>query len=154
MSGLGHIGGELSRQLGRFGPAAGMAELVAAWPAAVGPQIAGQAWPARIARDGTLHVAVSSSVWAFELTQLEPEIRTRLTAALGETAPASIRFAVGRIPESGSDPDPEEKKSAPKVTAEQSAEAERVASSITDRELREVVAKAIAASLADARKAR
>ena len=154
MSGLGHIGGELSRQLGRFGPAAGMADLVAAWPAVVGPQIAMQAWPARMARDGTLHVAVSSSVWAFELTQLEPEIRARLTAALGETAPASIRFAVGRIPESGSDPDQEAKRSAPKVTPEQFAEGERVASSITDRELREAVAKAVAASLADARNAR
>jgi hypothetical protein len=97
---------------------------------------------------------VSSSVWAFELTQLEPEIRSRLTAALGETAPASIRFTVGRIPESGSDSDREAKKSALKVTAEQSAEGERVASAIADRELREAVAKAVAASLADARKAR
>lgn len=154
MSGLGHIGGEVSRQLGRFGPAAGMADLVAAWPDAVGPQIAGQAWPARMARDGTLHVSVSSSVWAFELTQLEPEIRARLTAALGEAAPMSIRFAVGRLPEPGSDPDPEAKKSAPKATAQQSAEAERVASPIADRELREAVAKAVAASLADGRKAR
>jgi hypothetical protein len=154
VSGLGHISGEVSRQLGRFGPAAGMADLVAAWPAAVGAQIAGQAWPARIARDGTLHVAVSSSVWAFELTQLEPEIRSRLTAALGETAPTSLRFTVGRIPESGSDSDQEAKKSALKVTAEQSAEGERVASAIADRELREAVAKAVAASLADARNAR
>ena len=136
MKELGHIAGEVSRQLGRFGPAAGMADLVTAWPAVVGSQIARQAWPARMARDGTLHVAVSSSVWAFELTQLEPEIRTRLTAAVGDSAPSGIRFAVGRIPELGSDPDQEAKKSAPKVTAAQSAEGERVASSIADRELR------------------
>jgi hypothetical protein len=153
VSELGHIGGEVRRELGRFGPAAGMAELVAAWPPAVGPQIADQAWPARLARDGTLHVAVSSSVWAFELTQLESEIRTRLTAAVGELAPARIRFAVGRIPETGSDPEPEAKRSEPKVSAEQFAEGERVASGIADPHLREAVAKAVAASLADARKA-
>ena len=152
MSDFGHIGGEVGRQLGRFGPAAGMADLLAACPVAVGPQIASQAWPARIARDGTLHVAVSSSVWAFELTQLEQEIRARLTAALGELAPARIRFAVGHIPETGSDPETEVKRSAPKVTREQFAEGERVASSIADPHLREAVAKAVAASLADARK--
>ena len=154
MSDFGHIGGEVGRQLGRFGPAAGMADLLAAWPGAVGPQIASQAWPARIARDGTLHVAVSSSVWAFELTQLEQEIRARLTAALGELAPARIRFAVGHIPETGSDPETEVKKSAPKVTGEQFAEGERVASSIADPHLREAVAQAVAASLADARNSR
>ena len=154
MSELGHIGGEVRRELGRLGPAAGMAEVVAAWPSSVGPQIADQAWPARLARDGTLHVAVSSSVWAFELTQLEGEIRARLATAVGELAPARIRFAVGRIPETGSDPAPEAKTSEPKVSAEHFAEGERVASSIEDPRLREAVAKAVAASLAAARNAR
>lgn len=153
MSDFGHIGGEVRRELGRFGPAAGMAELVAAWPGAVGEQIAAQAWPARIARDRTLHVAVSSSVWAFELTQLEGEIRTRLEEALGENAPERLRFAVGHIPETGSDPEPDAKESAPKASAAHRAEGERVASSIEDPGLREAVARAIAASLADARKA-
>ena len=44
------IGENVKRELGRFGPAAGMADLVTAWPAAVGEQIARNAWPARIAR--------------------------------------------------------------------------------------------------------
>ena len=153
MSELGHIGGEVRRELGRFGPAAGMAEIVAAWPAAVGPQIADQAWPSRLARDGTLHIAVSSSVWAFELTQLEGEIHTRLADVVGELAPARLRFAIGRLPETGLDPEPDAKKSAPKVSAEHFAEGERVASAIADPGLREAVAKAVAASLADARKA-
>ena len=153
MSDFGHIGGEVRRELGRFGPAAGMAELVAAWPGAVGEQIAAQAWPARIARDRTLHVAVSSSVWAFELTQLEGEIRTRLEEALGENAPGRLRFAVGHIPETGSDQESDAKKSAPKASAAHRAEGERVASSIEDPGLREAIARAIAASLADARKA-
>jgi hypothetical protein len=153
VSELGHIGREVRRELGRFGPAAGMAELVAAWPAAVGRQIADQAWPSRLARDGTLHVAVSSSVWAFELTQLEAEIRARLAEAVGELAPARLRFAVGRIPETGVESEPDANKSAPRVRAEHVAEGERVASAIADPGLREAVVKAVAASLASARKA-
>ena len=54
------------------------AALADAWPAAVGEQIARNAWPARIARDGTLHVNTSSSAWAFELAQLEAAIREKL----------------------------------------------------------------------------
>jgi hypothetical protein len=151
MSEFGQIGGEVTRQLGRFGPAADMPELVAAWPEAVGPQIAAHAWPARLARDGTLHVAVSSSVWAFELTQLEPEIRGRLAAAVGEKAPPRLRFAVGHIPETGSDPETKVKRSALKVSQALSDEGERIAASIADPELRAAVAKAVAASLAAAR---
>jgi hypothetical protein len=93
-------------------------------------------------------------VWAFELTQLESEIRARLAAAVGELAPARIRFAAGRIPETGSDLEPAAKKSEPKVSAEHFAEGERVASVIADPHLREAVAKAVAVSLADARNAR
>ena len=69
------IGADVKRELGRFGAAGGMADLVTAWPAAVGEQIARNAWPARIARDGTLHVATSSSAWAFELAHLESALR-------------------------------------------------------------------------------
>ena len=68
------IGDEVKRELGRFGSAGRMAELVAAWPAAVGETVAANAWPARLARDGTLHVHAASSTWAFELQQLEAEI--------------------------------------------------------------------------------
>jgi len=150
VTGLEAIGGEVKRELGRFGPAAGMAEVVTAWPEAVGEQIALNAWPARIGRDGTLHVATSSSAWAFELTQLEEEIRTRLSTAVGEAAPARLRFAVGHIPETGSDPEAKEKRTVPKVSEALSAEGERIAASIEDPALREVVARAAAASLATA----
>jgi hypothetical protein len=150
MSGLERIGADVRRELGRFGPAAGMADIVAAWAGAVGEQIAANAWPARISRDRTLHVATSSSAWAFELTQLEGEIRKRLDDAVGESAPDRLRFAVGHIPETGSDPAPKEKRSAPKVSEALSAEGERIAASIEDPALREVVARAAAASLATA----
>jgi hypothetical protein len=150
VSGLERIGADVQRELGRFGPAAGMADIVAAWPGAVGEQIAANAWPARVSRDGTLHVATSSSVWAFELTQLEGEIRKRLGEAVGEAAPGRLRFAVGHIPAPGSDPAPKEKRTVPKVSAALSAEGERIAAAIEDPALREVVARAAAASLATA----
>ena len=60
------LGEEVKRELGRFGPAGGIADLVEVWPAAVGETIARHAWPARVARDGTLHVNTTDSVWAFE----------------------------------------------------------------------------------------
>jgi hypothetical protein len=150
LSGLGHIGDEVGRELARFGPAAGMPDIVAAWPEAVGPQIAAQAWPARVARDGTLHVAVSSSVWAFELTQLEAEIRRRLADAVGAAAPQRLRFAAGHIPGAGSEPAPKQKPSVPNVTQALQAEGERIAAPIGDPALREAVARAAAASLAAA----
>ena len=76
-----------------------MPRIVAAWPAAVGEEVVRNAWPARIARDGTLHVHTSSSVWAFELGQLAPRILERLAAELGEHAPTALRFAPGHLPE-------------------------------------------------------
>jgi hypothetical protein len=151
VSGLGHIGDEVGRELGRFGPAAGMAEIVAAWPEAVGAQIAANAWPARIARDGTLHVATSSSAWAFELTQLEEQVRARLSEFTGDFNPTRLRFAVGTLPEPVSPAAPSEKRTVPEVGPAFRAEGERIAAPINDPELREAVARAIAASLAGAR---
>lgn len=144
------IGEVVRGELARFGPAGAMGDVVAAWPAAVGDGIAANAWPARIARDGTLHVNTSSSAWAFELTQLEAEICRRLGDAVGEAAPERLRFAVGHIPETGSEAAPNEKRTVPKVSAALSAEGQRIAASIEDPALREVVARAAAASLATA----
>jgi len=86
------IGDDVQRELKRFGPLGAMAEIVKAWPAAVGASIARNAWPARVSRDGTLHVATSSSAWAFELGLLEADIRKRLGAALGLFAAAVSAF--------------------------------------------------------------
>ena len=93
------IGDEVQRELKRFGPAEGMTEIVRAWPEAMGDQIARNAWPARISRDGKLHVATASSAWAFELAQLEPKLLERLSEALGGVTPAGLRFAPGKLPE-------------------------------------------------------
>src|SRR3954465_15658289 len=91
-----------NQELSRFGAQGAMPEVVEAWPDAVGPMVAANAWPARIARDGTLHVNTSSSSWACELGQLGPEIESRLAEKLGEKAPKAVRFAVGHLPEPAS----------------------------------------------------
>ena len=143
------IGDDVRRQLDRFGPQGAIADVVAAWPAAVGDSIARNAWPARIARDGTLHVATSSSAWAFELGLLAEELRGRLAEALGEKAPAQLRFAPGRLPEGAAPEEPAEARNrAPKVTEQHVQAGEELSASISDENLRKIVAKAAAASLA------
>jgi hypothetical protein len=144
------IGDDIRRELGRFGTAGAMTEIVAAWPAAVGDSIARNAWPARVSRDGTLHVATSSSAWAFELGLLEADIRGRLAATLGVSAPSALRFAPGTLPEpAGASPE-HAVRTPPKPTPEDRREAARIASSIEDENLRKIVAKAAASSLAKA----
>jgi hypothetical protein len=143
---IDRVGKDVARELRRFGPASGMAPLVEAWPAAVGVEIARNAWPARLGRDGTLHVHTKDSVWAFELTSRAEEIRGRL----GATAPPKVRFAPGQLPEPAGDTAETTQKQPPKPTAEHVAEAESLARGIRDADLRKVVAKAVAASLAKA----
>jgi hypothetical protein len=144
------IGGEVDRELRRFGPAGAMGEIVKAWPGAVGDSIARNAWPARVSRDGTLHVAASSSAWAFELGLLEADILGRLEATLGADAPRRLRFAPGRLPEPARQAPAESVLRPPQPTPAQQREAERLAAPIEDENLRKVVAKAAAASLAKA----
>jgi hypothetical protein len=144
------IGDDVRRELERFGPAGHMAELVAAWPALVGDQIARNAWPARFARDGTLLVAASSSAWVFELTQLQEEILGRLRQALGEAAPGGVRFFPGRIPDQPAATADDRPRELPSPTPEQVKQAADLATQIEDENLREIVAKTAAASLARA----
>jgi hypothetical protein len=144
------IGGEVGRALARFGPAAGMADIVAAWPASVGAEIARHAWPARLGQDGTLHVATDSSVWAFELAQLAETLLERLRDALTNSAPSALRFAPGRLPEP---PAPEAGGTQPAAIAPGPRELElarELSAGIADDELRSLVARAAAASLARA----
>jgi hypothetical protein len=128
-----------------------MAEVVAAWPAAVGEAIARNAWPARAGRDGTLHVHTSSSAWAFELAQLESTLLERLRAAVGELAPPRLRFAVGNLPAAAPAPEEETRPVPPEPSAEEVAEAAALVGGIADQELRNLVQRAAAASLARAR---
>jgi hypothetical protein len=141
------IGGEVRRELSRFGPQGGMPEVLAAWPDAVGAMVAANAWPARIARDGTLHVNVSSSSWAFELAQLAPTITERLREKLGESAPQALRFAVGHLPEADAPEVSARRTEVPEPTPEALEQAAALAAGIEDEELRERVARAAALGL-------
>ena len=144
------IGADVARELGRFGPEAAIGAVVEAWPAAVGDGIARNAWPARIARDGTLHVHASSSVWAFELGQLEPTLRERLRERLGDDAPPRLRFAVGPVPEPAAAQPDQADRAAVEIRPEHRAEAAWLVAGIANDELREAVVRAAAASLARA----
>jgi Dna[CI] antecedent, DciA len=116
-----------------------MAELLERWPAAVGPSIARNAWPARIARDGTAHIHTADSIWAFELGHRAGEIAERLGVP-------KVRFAPGPLPE----PEPEAQPAAVRPSAVDVERARAIASSIADEKLRETVQKAVSFGLARA----
>jgi hypothetical protein len=134
------IGDEIRRELARFGPSAGMTEIVAAWPEAVGGAIAQNAWPARLARDGTLHVHAADAIWAFELGQRAQEIA-------GRVGVERIRFAPGPLPGPAEEP-ATTRAAPPKPLPEHLERAAEIAAGIEDEELRETVSRAVAASLA------
>lgn len=133
--------------------AGALAAVVRAWPEAVGPAVSRAAWPLRISRDGTLHVATVSSTWAFELTTLAGDVREKLAQAVGPAAPASIRFAPGPVPEPAGAPARQERR-APVPTPDEESAGRAVASAIEDEDLRETVRRAAVASLAAHRSGR
>jgi hypothetical protein len=140
---MDRLGDEIRSELSRFGPQAGMPELLERWPAVVGESIARNAWPARIARDGTVHVSTADSIWAFELGQRAREIAERL-------AVPRVRFAPGPLPE----PPREASAEAVSPTAEEEERARALASRIEDEKLRESVQKAVRLALARGRRSR
>ncbi len=147
---MDRIGRDVERELARFGPEAGTAKVVQAWPEAVGEVVARNAWPARIASDGTLHVFTSSASWAFELTQLEATVRAKLAERLEGDVPPALRFAPGPLPEPGGEPVEASKPVVPRPSRAEIAEGERIAGEIADSALRKAVSRAAAASLAAA----
>jgi hypothetical protein len=138
---------EVRGELARFGAPGAMPELLDAWPAAVGEPVAANAWPARIARDGTLHVSTSSASWAFELSQLAPTMLERLRAVLGESAPKALRFAVGPLPEPTQPSTTGESRGHIPVTPEALQRAAELTARLPGGELRDRVAKAAALGL-------
>jgi hypothetical protein len=147
---MDRVDASIRRELSRFGPADGMAPIVEVWPSAVGDVIARNAWPARIARDGTLHVNTTDSIWAFELTSRAEEIRSRL----GERPPARLAFTPGPIPEPVAEAAGSLPRRPEQPSAEHLAEAESLTRDIRDEGLREVVAKTVAFSLSRASNSR
>ncbi len=133
------VGDEIRSEMRRIGADSGAGGIVSSWPAAVGDEIARNAWPARTQPDGTLVVHVRDSIWGFELTQRAAEIAGRLPGR------PKLRFVPGPLPD-GARKEPVEPRVEP--TPEQAREAAGLAARIDDPELREYVAKAIKAALA------
>ena len=148
------IGGEVDRELRRFGPAGAMGEIVKAWPAAVGDSIARNAWPARLGRDGTLHVNAVSATWAFELGRMSATILEQLRTHLRGRTPPALKVTPGPVPEPERDPAAQDASRRPEIGAKDRVEAAALAAAIDDEELRELVARVAAASLARARSGR
>jgi hypothetical protein len=137
------------RELARIGGGCeqtSLVTLVDCWPEAVGAAIAANAWPARVARDGTLVVHTSSSVWAQELTQLAETIRERL----GDEAPEKLRFLPGPLPERGPEVETTVQQLVHEPTAEERSSAQELAAEIAEPSLREAVLRAASLSLAAA----
>ena len=132
------LGEQIRAELQRVGADSGAGDAVATWPAAVGEEIARNAWPARTQPDGTLVVHVRDAIWGFELTQRAAEISARLPGR------PRLRFTPGPLPDAPPEPAPE-----PPVEAspEHEKEAARLAAGIEDPNLRESVAKVIKAAL-------
>ena len=152
------IGDEVGRELARSGSrdAIPLAELTAAWPEIVGDAVARNAWPLRLSRDGTLHVAAASATWAQELDLLQETILDGLRARLGDSAPSKLRFAPGPIPEPAPTRDAANvvQRVPLEVPPEIASEAAAAAAEIDDEEFRELVSRAARASLLKARSGR
>src|SRR6187200_2511623 len=143
---MDRIGDHIEHELARSGSrdAIPLSEITSAWPSLVGAAVARNAWPLRMSRDGTLHVATASATWAHELDLLQETILDAFRARMGEQAPAKMRFATGPIPEPpsaglASQAPPREPVEVPPEIA---SEAASVAAEIDDEELRELVARA------------
>ena len=148
------LGVELRRELRRHGPNAAMGDVLAAWEGAVGPEIARNAQPARFQRDGTLIVHCKDAIWGFELGHRASEIAERLP---GKPA---LKFVPGPLPEPGPELGPglggplggapagDTAAGPPAATVEERAKAAEWAAAIEDEELRRLVTRAAAASLA------
>jgi hypothetical protein len=119
-----------------------MGAILEAWEAAVGPEIARNAWPARFQRDGILIVHTRDAVWGFELGHRAAEMSARLPKH------PPLKFVPGPLPEPGPDPTQATAQGSSPTTLEQRAKAAEWASGIEDEELRELVARAAALSLA------
>jgi hypothetical protein len=72
------------------------ARVVAEWPEAAGPQIAGHTVGLELRAGGELVVYVDSNTWANELTLLSDRLVTDLQQRAGKRSVRSIRFTVSR----------------------------------------------------------
>jgi len=128
--------------LRRRRPDAAAAAARAAWPEVAGAHVARHSLPIRMSGDA-LVVHCSSSTWASELTLLAAHIHAGLAEALGESAPARLRFEVGELPAPAEVPQ-QPARQVPDEAA--SRDARRLAAGVSDERLREALEHAIGAA--------
>ena len=95
-SGPRPLSAALRETMAQAAPHTLLARVQAVWPAVAGAAIAKDAG-AVSERSGTVTFECESASWAQELTLLEPDLRTRLNAALGggaEEPVKTLRFRV------------------------------------------------------------
>jgi hypothetical protein len=75
-----------------------LALLRAAWPAAVGPEVARRTEVVALDR-GILRIKVPDARWQRTLLRLRWDILSRLRSVAGGTAPRGLGFVAGQVPE-------------------------------------------------------
>jgi hypothetical protein len=136
------LAASVESELSRLGGEGAALEATRVWEATVGSDVARNAWPARIKRDGTLVVHARTSVWAFELTQMAEDIRMRL-----EPQPSAIRFVVGRVPEPAGRPPDEVSTAVLHPDSEGLKMARTLAADVASPEVREALQRAASLGL-------
>ena len=84
----------LERLSSTLAPATALARIQEVWPEATGAAIAAAARPTA-EHDGVLTVLCEAAVWAHELTMMEPELVSRINAALGAETIRELRCRTG-----------------------------------------------------------
>jgi hypothetical protein len=82
-----------------------LALLRAAWPAAVGPDVARRTEVAALDR-GILRIKVPDARWQRTLLRLRSDILSRLRSVAGDAAPRSLGFVAGEVAEPRDPPAP------------------------------------------------
>jgi len=117
-------GRSLAARLFGGSPARTLALLQAAWPLAVGPELARRTEVVGV-ESGTLRVRVPDASWRKVLHRMQPQIRSRLREVAGELVPGRMAFLEGPVAAPATTPVDAPRGSAP-LAADVAAEAARI----------------------------
>lgn len=146
LSRIGDLAEDFLRRSDRSGGFAG-ARVCAAWEGVAGPTVAAHSRAVRVT-DGELLIAVDSAVWANELHLMSSTYITELQRRVGKDAVRAIRFTVSRDTQKqgGIPPGLERGETiSPPTDEEVRAALADVPETISDRALKEAIARALAA---------
>ena len=133
---------------GGSGAGAPTAAAALAWPDVVGRAAADHSVPVRRSRAGVLTIACSSASWAHELSARRAELAARLAERCPDAGVSTLRFAVA---DHAVRPPPPPPRAAPPPAVPSPAERDAATAATTgigEPALRELVARAAAASAA------